>query len=69
MGFAHDPDHRIARESALSEYLGEPFPNFLEISKHGLSSPAIGAGNENKLGTQMTADGFGVGHKLDCCTY
>jgi hypothetical protein len=69
MGFTHDPDYGIAREGALREYFREPFPNFLKISQHGLSSPAIGPGNENQLRTQMTADRFGLGHKLERCTY
>jgi hypothetical protein len=71
VGFAHDAYHSIAREGTLGEYFGEPLANLLKIAQHGLSTPAIGSGNEDKLRTQVTADGlrFGLGHKLEPCTY
>jgi len=56
MGLAHDPYRGIRWEGAVGEHLGEPLANLLQIAQHRLSSPAIGAGNEHKLRTQMTAD-------------
>jgi hypothetical protein len=62
MGFAHDAHGGIAREGTFGEHFREPFANLLQIAQHGMPSPAISPGNENKLRTQMTADGFRIAH-------
>jgi hypothetical protein len=58
MLFGQDPHCRATRKRALCQYLGEPLPDLFQVAEYALWRTTIRPGDENYLGTQVSARRF-----------